>query len=424
MQQEMRAGRGGELSAGWALLLATTLGCGAGASSLPFYSLGSFIAPLQHEFGWARGDIASAFLYLTLTLAVTAPALGWVIDRLGPRPVVLVAIPGFAAVLYAISRFDGPLAGFYVCFGLLALLGGGTTPILYTRAVNAQFDAARGLALGITLAGMGVAAIALPPLLSIIIAADGWRRGFMLLAGLALIPWPFVLLFLGGKAARGTATVTWGVERGRALRSRIFWTIALGFFAIAVAVSALVVHMVPLLRDAGMEPLRAAGVASLSGVGVLLGRLVIGWLIDRIFAPHVATVIFGLTALGCLLLAYGGPGLAPVAAFLIGFSLGAEVDLISYLTARYFGMRRYGFLYATIYACFAVGAAVGPVAAGRAYDLTGSYAAAIWGVVVLLVAGALAALSLPRFDALRPPAADTMPHPSDAKGAAAPAVLR
>jgi hypothetical protein len=216
-------------------------------------------------------------------------------------------------------------------------------------------------------------AMVLPPLLATVIAGHGWRAGYTMLAGFALLPWPFVLWSLGGKAARGSAAVEpWGVDRGVALRSRVFWTIALGFCAIAVAVSALTVHMVPLLHDAGMDPMQAAGVASLTGVGVLLGRLGIGWLMDRFFAPRLAAAIFSLTAIGCLLLVYGGLGLAPVAAFLIGFSLGAEVDLISYLTARYFGIRRYGFLYATIYAWFVVGAAIGPYAAGRIYDATGN----------------------------------------------------
>ncbi|WP_343716336.1 MFS transporter [Inquilinus sp.] len=426
LPQDMGSGRRRELAAGWPVLVAATLGCAMGASSLPFYSLGSFIAPLQQEFGWARGDITTAFLCLTLVLAVIAPGLGWLIDRFGPRAVALAAIPGFALTLYLLSRFDGTLAGFYLCFGLAALLGGGTTPILYTRAVNGRFDAARGLALGLTLAGMGVMAIALPPLLAVVIGDHGWRAGYLMLAGFALLPWPFVLASLGGRRAAGpvAAAEAWGVERGVALRSRIFWTIAVGFCAIAIAVSALTVHMVPLLRDAGMDPLRAAGVASLTGFGVLLGRLVIGWLIDQFFAPRVAAAIFGLTAIGCLLLAYGGFGLAPLAAFLIGFSLGAEVDLISYLTARYFGMRRYGFLYATIYAFFAVGAAIGPLVAGRIYDATGGYGAAIWTVVACLVGGALAALSLPRFDALRPAAAGTMPQTPDPHGGPAAAVLR
>src|SRR3954469_14865962 len=307
-----------ELSTGWPVLLAATLGCGAGLSSLPFYSLGTFIAPLQQEFGWARGEISAAFLYLTLTLALTAPALGWLLDRIGPRKIAMVAIPCFAAVLFAISRFDGPLTAFYSLFAIAALAGGGTCPILYTRAVNSQFQRMRGLALGITLGGMGVVAIVLPPLLSIIITEHGWRTGYLLLACLALLSWIFVMTGFRNTAAEARPKPAQRrAVLGQALTSRIFWTIALGFAAIAIAVSALVVHMVPLLRDAGLPPLQAATVASFTGFGVLLGRLVIGWLIDRFFAPHVAACVFTLTAVGCLLLVYGGPLAAPFAAFLM-----------------------------------------------------------------------------------------------------------
>ena len=390
---------GNELSTGWPVLLAATLGCGAGLSSLPFYSLGTFIAPLQQEFGWARGEISAAFLYLTLTLALTAPALGWLLDRIGPRKIAMVAIPCFATVLFAISRFDGPITAFYSLFAIAALAGGGTCPILYTRAVNSQFQRMRGLALGITLGGMGVVAIVLPPLLSIIITEHGWRTGYLLLACLALLPWIFVVTGFSNTAAEARPKPA---QRrailGQALTSRIFWTIALGFAAIAIAVSALVVHMVPLLRDAGLPPLQAAAVASFTGFGVLLGRLVIGWLIDRFFAPYVAACVFTLTSAGCLLLVYGGADAAPFAAFLIGFSLGAEVDLISYLTARYFGMTAYGLLYSLIYAFFIVGASVGPVLAGKIFDMTGNYSLAIWTVIGLLLTGAGATLTLPRFD--------------------------
>ena len=258
----------------------------------------------------------------------------------------------------------------------------------------------RGLALGITLAGMGdrrdrVAAPAVGH------HRRAWLADWLPAAGLS----GFGALALRVTAFRNTAVEARPKPAQRravltgALTSRIFWTIALGFAAIAIAVSALVVHMVPLLRDAGMPPLQAATVASFTGFGVLLGRLVIGWLIDRFFAPHVAAIVFTLTAVGCLLLVYGGPDAAPFAAFLIGFSLGAEVDLISYLTARYFGMSAYGMLYSLIYACFIVGASIGPVLAGKIFDMTGNYSLAIWTVIGLLLAGAGATLTLPRFDA-------------------------
>lgn len=389
-----------EMAAGWPLLVAATLGCGAGTSSLLFYSLGVFVEPLQRHFAWTRGEVTSVLLYGGFALALAAPALGWLIDRYGVRAIALVSIPCFAAILYALSRFDSSLTVFYAWFVAAAVLGSGTTPILYTRAVAGHFDKARGLALGITLAGPGTAAVLLPPFLLSVIEAHDWRAGFAVLAAIAIAVWPLALFGLDrrGTSLRPAARAALaGTTRRQALRTRVFWTIAAGFGAIAVAGSALVVHMVPMLRDAGVEASRAARIASLIGVGVILGRVGIGWVIDRVFAPHVAAVVFALTACGCMLLATAGPAQAPLAAFLIGFTLGAEVDLMAYLTSRYFGLAHYGFLYATVYACFWIGIATGPALAGRLFDATGDYRLTLMIVIGLLLFGAAAAASLPRW---------------------------
>ena len=140
---DIRPGARAELASGWPLLVAATVGSGTGASSLIFYSLGVFVAPLQSAFGWSRGDITSAMIYSSAGLVLAAPVLGWLIDRAGERRIALTSIPCFAAVLYALSLLEGNLAGFYACFFLAAVLGCGTTPILYTRAVASHFDRAR-----------------------------------------------------------------------------------------------------------------------------------------------------------------------------------------------------------------------------------------------------------------------------------------
>jgi predicted MFS family arabinose efflux permease len=393
-----------EFSNGWLLLLTATLGCGMGASSLVYYSFGVFVEPLQQHFQWSRGEVTSTLLYGSLGLVLIAPLLGWMIDRVGPRRVALIAIPAFSALLFVASRFDASLVLFYGLFFFTTLAGSGTTPILYTRAVAGHFDAARGIALGITLTGPGSAAILLPPFMTGVIAESGWRAGFEVLAWLALTPWLLVLLFFGDRRsspARKTVTDALplsGVTRREALSSRPFWTIVLGFGAVSVGCSATVVHLIPLLRDAGLAAAEAASVAAVIGIGVVLGRLVIGWAIDHFFAPRVATVIFLIAAFGCLLLIVGGTTHARIAALLIGFALGAEVDLLAYLTSRYFGLRHYGFLYAVIYAFFWTGIAAGPALAGRLYDAFGGYDPALWMIAGSLVCGGLAAATLPRFE--------------------------
>jgi cyanate permease len=190
-----------------------------------------------------------------------------------------------------------------------------------------------------------------------------------------------------------------GSSRRRALASRPFWTIVAGFGAVSVACSSLVVHLVPLLRDSGLPPPVAARIASTIGIGVILGRVGIGYVIDRLFAPRVAATIFASTAGGCALLAIRGAEQASLAAFLIGFALGAEVDLLAFLTSRYFGLRYYGFLYAVVYAAFWTGIAFGPALTGHLYDHYGDYRLALRMIVCLLIAGSAVILTLPRFPA-------------------------
>lgn len=388
-----------EFSTGALLLTTATLGCGLGTSSIVYYSFGVFVGPLQEAFGWTRGEVTSTLIFGSLGIILVAPLLGWLIDRYGPRAVALRAVPAFALMLFSVSRFDASLPLFYLLFFLTTLVGSGTTPILYTRAVTGHFNAGRGLALGITLAGPGTAAILMPPFMTGVIAEHGWRGGFLVLSLLAILPLPLILLAMDKPAASppGTEQLLVGMRPAAAFRTRAFWTIVLGFGAVSVGCSALVVHLVPLLKDAGLDATEAARVAALVGIGVVLGRLGIGWAIDRFFAPRVAALIFVIAASGCLLLQLGGIPQARMAAFLVGFALGAEVDLLAFLTSRYFGLRHYGFIYAVVYAFFWAGMALGPAMAGLLFDAQGNYLLALWLIIASLLAGAASALSLPHF---------------------------
>jgi predicted MFS family arabinose efflux permease len=389
-----------EIGEGWIILVTSLFGIAVGAASLLFYSIGVFFEPFRREFGWNRGQISGALIYLTLGFVISGPAVGWLIDRYGARIVALVSIPMLALTMAGLYELGNSLPAFYALFFAAGSIGGGTTPIVYTRVVNGNFTSSRGLALGIVLAGTGVAALVLPPALAAAISASSWRAGFMLLAIAATLAWPLVLFGFQGieGAAAPQEERAEGLDRATALRSRVFWTISIGFIAVATAISGLVVHMVPLLRDTGMQLPQAAAIASFIGVGVILGRVLIGWTIDRIFAPYVTAAVFLITACGCALLNLGGAQVAPVAAFVIGFALGAEIDLIAYLTARYFGMRNYGFLYGSIYSMFSIGAAAGPAIVGHLFDSYGNYGVALWIMALCLVFGSVAVASLPQFD--------------------------
>jgi MFS family permease len=406
-QTESRAGRLepstkiGEFRRGGLVLFAAFLGVGVGVSSLLYYSLGVFIKPLGEEFGWSRAEVSGANILAVAALAVLSPLIGGIIDRVGIRPVALFSLLAFAIGLFALSAMNGSLIVYYGIIMAIGIFASGSSPVTFTRAVNGWFDRARGLALGMALVGTGVAAILAPRVLGPFVEAEGWRAGMQVLALVVVSAAPIVWLFLRddpkGGGGKGAATPTAVARVDRAPLDRTFFILAIVFLAIALAVGGLIVHLFPLLTDAGMSATQAGTLGALVGVSVIAGRLVTGFLIDLVFAPLVAAILFGLAALGCLALLLGGPDFAALGAIAIGFSIGAEVDLIGYLVARYYGMRAYGRVYGRLYAVFLVGAGTSPMLTGLVFDLSGSYQLALIAATLLLAMSSALFLTLPRF---------------------------
>ena len=133
------------------------------------------------------------------------------------------------------------------------------------------------------------------------------------------------------------------------------------------------------------------------GVSVMVGRLLVGFLIDRIFAPYLTTFVFALVGLGCLALALGGVDYAVAAAIALGFAVGAEVDLIGYYTARYFGLAHYGAIYGLQYSIFILVAGVSPILIGHIWDVTGNYDFGLMLAAALMLPVMVISLTLPKF---------------------------
>jgi predicted MFS family arabinose efflux permease len=140
-------------------------------------------------------------------------------------------------------------------------------------------------------------------------------------------------------------------------------------------VQACLTHIAAILADRGTSAQAAALATSLFGGGLLFGRTGSGYLLDRFFAPRVAALIFGGAAVGIGLLRIAtSQELTLAAAFFIGLGLGAEVDIMAYLTSRYFGLRSFGTIYGVIFAGFGLAGGLGAYLMGAAFDATGSYA--------------------------------------------------
>jgi MFS family permease len=153
-----------------------------------------------------------------------------------------------------------------------------------------------------------------------------------------------------------------------------------------------------MLSDRGMSTGNAALVMSTLGISIVAARVIIGFIIDRFFAPFVAAICFLLSAIGVSLLAAGAiDAPAFLAAVFIGFSMGAEMDMLAFLTGRYFGVKNFGRVYGILFTSFLIGTSVGPVTYGLAYESMGSYIGVLILSIVLLLASAVTTALLPRY---------------------------
>ncbi|WP_313823284.1 MFS transporter [Citricoccus sp.] len=391
----------GEIRRGWPALLFSTLGAGVGFSSLG-YILGALVVPLQDEFGWGRGQINLASLVSSLGLAFALPFVGRLLDRFGVKRVTLVSVPLLVITLTMLGLYTSSLAVFLMFYAFAGILGAGTSAVTYSKAIVEKFDTRRGIALGIMAAGLGCAGLLLPPLMGIVIANAGWRGAYLTMAALAALP--FVLVFfarLGSPSAAATEPAAAEIHKPahirHAMRRREFWILCASFFLLGWALLTMVPHFVPLLIDSGVDPVQAALLSSLIGVGTVIARPVIGWLFDRFYATYVAVPMFIAAAIGCLLLLWGGPALAPLTALLIGIGFGAEIDLMSYLSSRYFSRQAFASLYSFVYSLFMVGSALGPVVAGFFFDAQGSYSSPLVIAASMMAVTAVLLLTLPKF---------------------------
>jgi MFS family permease len=404
-----------EFRRGWRTLFASAVGNGSGLSGLPFYTFGVFVVPLVEAFGWTRGDVSGAASSLIVGTAITAPIIGSMIDRYGVRRVGLASMAALAFGYALLTQLGSSIAMFYAAWLAISLVGGGTTPVVWTRTVGVWFDRGRGFALGLALAGSGLASLFAPVLTNRAIAAWGWQGGYLALAAfILLVAVPLIAIFLQDRppaAAPAVATTAGaaapaddrteelpGLTLDQALRTAAFWKIAIGFFFVSGVVAALIINLVPLLIDRGLARADAAAIASVMGIAVLGGRIGIGFLLDRLHAPAVARTLLALCAGGCVLLSLADlPGWAiALAVMSLGLAAAAEVDLVAFLSSRFFGMRSYGKIYGWQLTAFYLGAAIGPFAAGRAYDHYQSYLPVLYFAAGALLFGAIVTGTLGR----------------------------
>ena len=396
-----------EFSLGWKVLLAGFLGTMCGGSAVPFNILGLLFAPLNAEFGWTKTQVSIGITVFGIAASLLAPVFGWMADKLGVRRVGIWSLVAFIIAFSSFYFMPPTLAGFYLCWLFVGLVGIGSTPVTWSRAISMWFVKNRGLALGLMLIGTSVAAFLVPRIAVSVLETYGWRAMFPVIALLPLlIALPTVLAFFREPrveerpAALSTADGKLaGMTFGEALRTRQFWLLWVSIVLISCAYGGAHIHMIPIVMDHGVDTKTAAGVMGIVGLGLLVGRIGVGFLLDRFWGPAVGFPALCLPAIASYLLMGTSSDMATIsiAAFLLGFAAGAESDLIAFLAARYFGMANFGRIYGMLYMPFGLFSATSPLIYGIVRDRTGSYDGMLSAAMVLFVAGGALLLLLGRY---------------------------
>jgi MFS family permease len=398
-------GESGPQYEGWRVALASGAGVFVGFASLLVYTFGIFLKPLAEEFGWSREAISAAFGIAAMTVAVCSPALGYMLDRVAPRRVIVPCLTMFGCAFASLSLLTPHLWHLYAVFLVLGIVGNGTAQMAYSRAVSSWFERRRGMALALVMSGGAVGAMVLPPLAEALIRHSGWRAAFASLGAMVLvIGVPTAARYIRERPSDRGATIApvAGVSLREALAGRAFWIIVVVLFGSSIAQNGAIAHISALLTDRGISASGGALALSAMGGASLAGRFLTGWLLDRFFAARVSFGLLAAAALGTFLLS--GAQSLPVgliAAVLIGFGMGGEADVTPYLLSRYFGLRSFSVLYGLTWTFYAVAGAIGPVLMGKAFDLTGSYDALLVRLALATLAVAALMLLLPRYGAFR-----------------------
>jgi MFS family permease len=389
----------------WWIVFGATVSMLVAQGPVILYTLGLFIKPLNQEFGWDRASISAAGGLAAISSAIAIPFVGWLIDRWGIRPVLLPVIVLAASSIALIALTPNSIGMFMLFFAITGLLGSGQGPLAYAKGVAAWFDDRRGLALGITMSGIGLGAALLPQYAQWLISNFGWRTAYAGLGLLTLmVAFPAVYLFINEPGTEKANTAESRVSPA-ALENRLpdlevrevlgghrFWLMACALMLVSTVTQGMVVHTVPLLTDKGYSPETAAALMIAVGLSTMAGRLLSGFLVDRIFAPFVAAFFFLLPCLGIYLLESVTSPVAGIISF--GLASGTEIDMIGFLTSRYFGMKRFGQLYGYLFASFVVGSAFGPYMMGLAFERLHSYEPALWGFGAFMLVASILILCL------------------------------
>lgn len=395
-----------EWKRGWTVVMAAA--AGMSLAGIATSSIGVMIGPLEQDLGWSRTEITSGPAIISVIGMCLSTFIGLLIDRLGARRVGIAAALLLCGALAGMMLVTQNLLTWWLLWGVIGIASA-TMPTVWITPINKLFNTARGMALAVTLSGSGISAAVVPLLASVLAEQYGWRGAYLGLAALfGLFALPLLLLFFRGGEARPTpgsqaaadaAAALRGPTAREGFRTAAFFKLALAGFGTTFAGVALLMNLVPIFVDSGIDARTAAGITGLIGVTTIFGRVVGGFLMDRMSVATIGTVLTLATIAlpAAVLMAPGSVMAASIGVVIYGLTAGSKMAAIIYLAGRHFGTRAFGTLFGAIQASTALGVGVGPILASLVYDLTGSYQMVLVSVIPMLMLIALCFAALGRY---------------------------
>lgn len=368
-----------EIKVNWRALASASVGLASGFT-LNLYIANIFAPHLLKEFGWSPSQFA--MIGTTIIFAMIGlPVVGRLTDLFGVRKMVTTGVTATPVIFLCYSQMTGSFALFFLINIFQVLIGSTTTSLVYSRLIAERFSQARGLALALAACAAPAVGAVLAPLLSGFIDTNGWRAGYLAVAIGTAAGGAATLLFMPRMAT--DAALGSGRKRERAasrdypeiFRNPAFPRIAIGMLLCNLTVMVQSSQLKLILLDRGAESGTATLMISTYAAGIVGGRLLCGFALDRLPTHIVSAFSLGLPSLGLFILGLGvtNTGLLGLSVLLIGLSMGAELDVLAYLVMRYFKVELYSSVYGVIQPVLSISGALGSLLLSFTLNLSGGF---------------------------------------------------
>jgi MFS family permease len=390
-----------QIDRAWWILLGASLCMFCGQPAVILFTFGTFASEITAATSWPRVELAAAIGPATIMAALLAPFVGQLADKVGARRLAIIGGPAFALGFVLMGYFAVSSFTFTALLTLTCGLGFAATPVLYAQFASGWFARRRGLALSLVFASSSLGIMFWSPYAIKLINLYGWRAAYAMMgltAGAIIFLSALLLLRNPPKmSSSDNAGQASGLTLGEAVRGATFWKIVAIFGLTTMALAGATVNMPVFLRQINVSGENAALVVSLAGFAMLVGRLAGGILLDRWFAPHVASISIVLPLIAFSILSFDqSKGTFILAAIMIGVGLGAELDVAAYIVSRAFGLRAFGAIYGMVTLSYGLASAIGPGATGVALGSSVAPHLIFGCLITLLVLALLLLLTIRR----------------------------